>query len=282
MTRRFLAVTVACVGACVGACAHPPNATPAAHPTTIPSRAVRVAVPGARLHAAARTPAAARLLVPAAWVEEQPALDDVWPATPAYALEEDWIPSARTVCRKASWTGAIGELTPSPNRWFVDLRTRLAGDDRVRHANVERDGVRMTLVQERSCIYHDCRPPLSDPMTTLSVCVDGLSSTSVVGATRALMSLVPSTAPLTEILAFDGIRDETARYVRTGDGRAEVDVSFSATPAGRTRVREWLIARGFAVPVSSPAWALDSTDPSRTFVFSPPSDGETVVSVQGR
>jgi hypothetical protein len=74
----------------------------------------------------------------------------------------------------------------------------LSGDDRVLEAKIERDRVRLTLKRERFCVLHECRPPMSAPLTTLAVRVDDVDAK----AAAVLMKRRAALARLTGVISL--------------------------------------------------------------------------------
>jgi hypothetical protein len=264
---RRLATLLLC--ACGGHVAHEPATKPEPLPP-VTLRAPRGAVAGEKL-AALRD-----LVAPADWVEEVPQLDGIWPKTAASELREAWVLSSSSVCREASWAAAI-DAVPADHHVFRELRDRLGGDDREQHAKTELGNARLTLKQERFCLHHDCRPPLSPPLTTLTICVDGVDATS---ATPTLMKRSASLVPLAPLLAIEGVHEDIAEYQRAMRGDV-IEITLVASPEGQARLEEWLVSHGQGErdPVSS---RIESTDPKRSFISYPPDKPENLFEIFAR
>jgi len=243
----------------------------ATKPETLPPVTVceaHAAIPGEKLAALHE------LIAPADWVEEAGELDGVWPKTAAGELREAWVLPG-TICRAASWSAPIEDVT-STHQVFEELRAHLSGDDRVLEAKLERGRARIELKQERFCILHECRPPLSAPLTTFTICVDGANAR---GATATLMKRSPSLAPLAPLLLIEGLREQTATFKRTDRGTTELEITLIASPDAQTRAQEWLVSHNFGVRAS---WQVDSIDPRRSFILYPPEHPENPFVIWGR
>jgi hypothetical protein len=249
----------------ISACTQHPIARPPA-PKPRPPEPPRL--PGARLHEAVQH--GKSFDVPTHWLENHPSHERVF-ASPAYGLEERW--TNGTVCREAFYASDVPEHDDATWRSLV---SSLNGDDQYREAKLEVEGLRLHLKRERYCIYHNCKPPLSPPMTALTVCDDRATfDLALVG--RTLVHYMPSLDGHEPALSLAPLL--TAKYSRQGNGRDEVEIAFTATAAQQDALRSFFVEHDFATRDPTLAWAINSKHPRRSYLFSP-SEG-AIASLKG-
>lgn len=268
------------VAALIAGCGHRGEATSKRTTPPVTPRAAERAAPGYRLSLAARTERG--LEVPNGLVEGRDAFEGIFPS-PAHALEERWVLDApQTVCWSAFYASDVSELHGT-HSVFHELVGSLAGDDRVRESKLSRDGLRLVLRREQHCIYHECKPPLSPPTVTLDVCDDHAAADPATTA-ETMLGYVPSLALHAGLLKpSHGVRPTLVSY-RRDRSRDEVQLTLDADAKAQEHLRGVMLEIGLAKPstiepgrAEQPLeWALDSTDPRRSYIFYPPGASRTV------
>ena len=89
----------------------------------------------------------------------------------------------------------------------------------------------------------------------------------------------PQRAPLGAARSIVGAL--TAEITRRRPGTGETSVHLVLSNDAQTRVADWLVANGLASHHPTIAWAFDSADRRRSFIFYPPR-GENLVEIAGR
>lgn len=255
-------------------CTRPPPPRPPPPPPKLAARAPEEPpAPFVRLAAAKRSGGA--IEAPFDFIGGRPAYDGAFP-TPAYSLEERWVfGSPVSVCRSAFYDHDVQELHGTHAVW-TELTQSLAGDDRFKESKLARDGMRFTLRRERFCIYHECKPPLSAPSTTLDVCDDLATVKDPVAVVRAMIGHLPVLTGHDEVFSIAGVSPASVTYRRDGSARDEAEVRVSAAPDARELVRKFLVERGLAVRDPNIPWAMNSTDKKRSYLFYPDTTSTTV------
>lgn len=239
--------------------------------------------PGRRLLAARYVDGG--LVAPPDWIEERPALAGIWPSRPAASLHETWVARAGTVvgsvCRTASWAAPLEEVARDADPRIATLAEKATGEEASRTAESRDDGARVRLVETRQHMGPPGQGALSSPLTELFICVDGLASPTPTDAARVFFPAVPSTAAVLPVLELTDVVVLTATLTRRRPGAAETSVHLVLSDDAEARVANWLVASGLASHHATIAWAFDSADRRRSFIFYPPR-GENLVEIAGR
>ena len=223
----------------------------------------------------------AGLVAPPGWIEERRALVGIWPARPAISLHEVWVSRLGTVCRTAAWAAPLEEVAQDADPRVVALAASASGDEASRTAESRDEGVRVRLLETRQRLGHMGQGGLSAPLTELFICVDGVSSPTASDAARVFLPAVPSTVATLPVLDLAEVNVLTAELTRRRPGAAETSIHLVLSNDAQTRVADWLVANGLASPHPTIAWAFDSADRRRSFIFYQPR-GENLVQITGR
>src|SRR5205085_9458192 len=139
--------------------------------------------------------------------------------------EERWVfGDVNTVCYAAFYN----DTPPGEHSLYRAAVDAMVGDDKVSEAKLTRDKLRITLRRERYCVLHNCAPPLSPPLTTFTICDDGVTVDRD-AALRAMVSYVPALAGHDDAMISLGIHPMAVEYRRSGDAGDEVTVTIATT-----------------------------------------------------